>query len=313
MRTLNLLEYGLINHVNYMTEKDLLREWFKVKKWKWYLVDLRDFHHPVIVRKHLDSKLQAIWYRDKYYDKYFDVVDWKTAWKYGLRDYINKKRRHKWKTAKYNYPEGCNTTKLKKNFRENERKKMRQKKRRPKITETAVWEILDDRPSLFIKRLKHYRDNHWAYSQPVEGLILFKKRFEWPKDIKHLCNIVRVLQEYYDYGRYNVAELAIFIYKKWGKKIRKYGEGTRSIPQDHEKISKEFRRRGFVEWDEVNFDEEDSYIKTIHIEPTLFHPEVCWHRYDEIKLYDHRVFDFQAGMGIPGYTEAHQAGLDKRK
>lgn len=296
-----------------VAEKDLLREWFKVKKWKWYLVDLRNFHKPVIVRKHLDNKLQAIRYRDKYYDKYFEVVDWKTAFKYGIRDYINKKKRHKWKTAKYNYPNGCNTEKLKQNFRENARKKMRQKKRLPKVTETAVWEILDDRPTLFMMRLKYYRDNHWAYSQPVEGIRVFKKKYEWPKDIKHLCNIVRVLQEYYDYGRYDVSEIAMFIYKKWKKRVIKYGESVRAIPQDHEKIIAEFKRRGFVEWDETDFEEGDSYIKTIHIQPTLFHPEVCWHRHKDIKRYDHSVFEFQTGMGIPGYTEAYQSGLEKRK
>lgn len=296
-----------------VAEKDLLREWFKVKKWKWYLVDLRNFHKPVIVRKHLDNKLQAIRYRDKYYDKYFEVIDWKTAFKYGIRDYVNKKRRHKWKTAKYNYPEGCNTRVLKHNFRVNEQKKMRQKKRLPKVTETAVWEILDDRPTLFMMRLKYYRDNHWAYSQPVEGIRVFKKKYEWPKDIKHLCNIVRVLQEYYDYGRYDVSEIAMFIYKKWKKRVIKYGESVRSIPRDHEKIIAEFKRRGFVEWDETDFEEGDSYIKTIHIQPTLFHPEVCWHRHEDIKKYSHRVFDFQVGMGIAGYTEAYQSGLEKRR
>ena len=55
-------------------ERELLRERFKVKKWKWYLVDLRDFYYPVIVRVHLINKEQATWFRDKHYDNSFSQV-----------------------------------------------------------------------------------------------------------------------------------------------------------------------------------------------------------------------------------------------
>jgi len=190
---------------------------------------------------------------------------------------------------------------------------MKQKIRLPKITETAVWEILDDRPVLFIKRLQYYRDNHWAFSNPVEGLNEFKKRYEWPAPIRHLCNIVRVLQEYYDLGLYDMAEVAMFIYKKWGERISRHCDNVRAIPQDHVKIIKEFKARGFVEKSSMGFSAGESWVETIHITPTLAHPEVCYHAIKDQNLYDFYIYDFQAGYGIPGYTRSHVAGLEKRK
>lgn len=294
-----------------MPRDKFLGDRFKVKKWKWYVVDMRDYHKPVLVRKQLDSKQQAIEFRDKYYNKDFDVVDWKTAMKYGLRDFINKNRRHKHHTAKYNYPEGCKTQYQRQLFRNVQRQKMRQLKRLPKVTETAVWEILDDKPTLLITRLKHYRDNHWAFSEPVEGLNTFKKEYEWPRDIRHLCNIVRVLKEYYDPGLYDVAQVAILIYEKWKHRIRKHYDDIRAIPKDEEKVIAEFKARGFMIKSAMEFGEEECYIESIYINPQLAHPQICWHKADDSKLYDHYIYDFHAGMSIPGFTRAQVPSLSK--
>lgn len=288
-----------------MPRNKLLYERFKVKKWKWYIVDLRDYHNPVLIRKHLDNRAQAIRFKEKYYDKNFDVINWKKALRYGLRDFINLKRQHRWHTAKYSYPPGCNTKHKRRMFRKVERKKMRQLKRLPKVTETAVWEILDDKPTLFVKRLKYYRDNHWAYSEPVEGLIYFKKKYLWPKDIRHLCNIVRVLKEYYDLGAYDTAQVAIFIYEKWRRKIIKYCEDVRAIPRDHDKIIAEFKARGFIEKSQSTFKRSDAFVESIYIKPTLVHPTQCWFLGKDMSLYKHRVYDLQGWVGIPGFTRAH--------
>ena len=288
---------------------------FKVQKWKWYVVDFRDLHDPILIRKHFDNKPQAKVFINKYYDtKNFDIIHWKAAQELGLRDYPwFSKRHHKIHTAKYDYPFDCRTQLQRQIFRNNERKKMKQQKRLPKVTETAVWDIMDDKPVLFMKRLKTYRDNHWAYTEPVEGLNIFKKKYEWPKDIRHLCNIVRTLREYYDLGLYDVAQVAIFIYKKWGARIRSHCGGVGSIPRDEEKVAKELIARGFEIKSEMDFFEEESYIETILLKPILAHPEICWHSSNEKKLYDHYVYDFQSRMGIAGYVRAHVAGLEKRK
>jgi len=294
-----------------MPRDKLLGDRFKIQKFKWYLVDLRDYHKPVLVRKHLDSKIQAIQFRDKYYDKSYDIIYCKRAQEFGLRDYINKHRRHGHHTAKYDYPSDCKTQLQRQVFRNNIRKKMKQQIRRPKVTETAVWEIIDDKPILFVKRMKHYADNHWVFTEPVEGLKELQKVYPWSNQLRHLCNIVRVLNEYYDVGLYPMDKVAIFIYKKWGGRIRRhcdrYPQGN---PKDGEKVSLELRARGFKEYKQ---DEEDNYIESIGISPILAHPELCWHTADERKLYDYNIYDFQTFMGIPGWCRAHVAGIEKRR
>lgn len=298
-----------------MPRDKLLWVRFKIQKFKWYLVDVRDYHKPVLVRKHLDSKEQAEIFRDRYYDKNYIIIYWKEARDYDLRDFVNKHRTHGHHTAKYVYPDDCVTQHARQLFRNNERKKMKQNIRLPKVSETAVWEILDDKPVLFVKRVSHYADNHWVYSDPVEGLKVFEGEYEKIDDLRYLCNIVRTLRKYYDLGLYDVAKVALLIYKKWGKRIKRHCDVyPKYMPRDHEKIIKEFKARGFVEKSTLNFDEdEDSFIETIHIKPTMAHPELCWHAFSDRGLYDHYVYDFQAMIGIAGFTSAMPAGLARRK
>ena len=299
-----------------MPRNKLLGERFKVQKFKLYLVDLRDYHNPVLVRKHLDNKIQAIKFRNKYYEKHFDIVTWKEARKYGLRDYINQQRRHKNHTAKYEYPSECITQHERQIFRNTQRDKMKKKKRRPQVTETAVWDILNDKPSLFVNRVKHYADNHWVYSKPTEGLHDFERYYSWPKDLRHLSNIIRVLDEYkYEVGLYEKFKVALVIYNKWGPRIRKYCDKfPRSNPVDEELVRQEFLARGFVEKDTLDLDiDEDSYIYSIHLKPILVHPEMCWHAYTDQPLYDYYIYDFHENMCIPGWTRTNVAGLRRRK
>lgn len=299
-----------------MGSHGILKEYFKIQKWKWYVVDHTNLHDPIIIRKHCETKEQADFLRKRHYNTAdYSVVNWKTAEEMGLRDYPSRsKRHHKRHLTKYNYPPGCDTRLQRKMFRDVERRKRRQKMRLPKVTETAVWEIMDDKPVLFVKRISHYKDNHWAFSEPVEGLNDFKKEYQWPRDIRHLCNIVRVLNEYYNIGPYDMAQVALFIYKKWGARIRKHCGGVRAIPQNHEKVILEFKARGFVEEDTLNYDpDQESWVESIHIKPKLAHPEVCWHTARDKQLYDHNIYDFQSGMGIPGYTRSAVAGLERRK
>lgn len=291
-----------------------LRPKFKVKKFKWYLVDLTNFHNPILVRKHLDNKFQAEWFKEKYYGDKFEVISWKDAKKHNINPHISYYKTHINHATKYDYPDKYNTNSRKRHaYRDLQRKKARQIMRLPKVTETAVWEIIDDKPILFVKRMKYYADNHWVFTEPVEGLKEFQKRFSWPKDLRHLCNIVRILREYYDVGLYPIHKVAFFIYKKWGARIRKHCDKyPQVIPSDKEKVRFEFLARGFIPLHSPNFGPGNSYIKTIHLTPVLVHPEICWHTGTEMGLYEHRLFDFQAKMGIPGYTQAYQAGIEKR-
>ena len=67
------------------TKNKKLRQWFKIQKWKWYVVDTSDWHRPILVRKHLDTEQQAKIFRDKYYPT-FDVIYYKKAIEYYEKD-----------------------------------------------------------------------------------------------------------------------------------------------------------------------------------------------------------------------------------
>lgn len=288
---------------------------FKIKKFKWYLVDLTNFHHPILVRKHLDNKIQAQKFKDKYYGDRFEVIYWKEAKRHNINPHTSYHITHINHASKYEYPDKYNTSPRKRQiYRDIQRRKARQIMRLPKVTEAILWEIIDDMPVLFVKRVKYYADNHWIYTEPVEGLKEMEKRYPWPKDLRHLCNIVRVLKEYYDVGIYPIHKVAFLIYKKWGARIRRHcDKHPQSNPTDTEKVKAEFFKRGFEIWDPNDFRKTQSYIMTVNITPTLAHPKVCWHTGKEMNMYDYSVFDFQSKMGIPGYTMAYQAGIESRR
>ena len=167
---------------------------------------------------------------------------------------------------------------------------------------------------LFLKRLKTVRRNHWVMSQPIPGSYSFLARYRWPNKIVHLCNIARVLHRYYDLGDYRPEWVTYAIFKIWEKRIMKRCGGYMANPTNPEKVAKEFRARGFVEKSEVNFEPEvDSWVESIRLTPTLVHPELCWHKFDDRFIYDNNIYEFQRNMGIPGWSKAHVAGLDKRK
>lgn len=297
----------------------MLADPFEIKKWKYYIVDLTNLNHPIIVRKHLDNLEQANLYKERYYPgNKFDILYWKDAIKHNISTHPARSHSHKLNTAKYIYPPDCVTQYQKQLFRNVQRNKMKQKKRIPKLTETMLWDILDERPVQFVRRMKKYSNNHWVYSQFVPELKELKKFYSWPNDLRHLANIIRTLQEYeYDIGVHRYYQVALLIYKKWGGRIRrKYDKFPYSKPLDIKKVEAELRARGFVDHWEVDFDEdEDSYIYSVNLKKgtRLIHPELCSHYHAERDLYDHDVYQFQKKMGIPGYTGANPAGFRKRK
>ncbi len=291
---------------------------FRLKKYRWYIVDLTNPHKPEILRKHFEEKQQVERFIEKYLEGRFKPIYWKKAEEYGLKDMpMYTKRKSKLPPKpKYDYPPDCVTPYQKELYRQVVRKKRKQMKRAPKVTETAVWEILDDKPMRFIRRVRLYSKNHWVFSSPVSNFKDLKKIYPWPKELRHLCNITRTLLKFYDIGDYQPHQVALFIYKKWGAKIRKHcDKPLNCIPDDQERVIKELKARGFVPEDQVPFDlVYDSYICTKDgVKPRLVHPQQCWHSFDESKLYDMSVFDFQVRMGIPGWVKANQGGLERRK
>ena len=288
-----------------MPRNKLFGEWFKPQKWKWYVVDLTNLHKPVLIRKHLENKSQAVSFKERYYNtKEYDIVNWKQVKKFDL-DHGPKSRKHKIHTTKWLYPEGCVTRHQKQLYRFIERRKMTKDKRLPKVTLNAIYDILEEKPVKFIKRLKAYRDNHWVYTEPVEGLRDLKKKYKWPEDLVYLSNIIRALTDYYNVGLYSKAEVAIFIYERWKSRVKAHCDVLEANPTDISKILAEFKARGFITKTSI-YNNKTSFVEVSYLIPErLVYPELCWHSGNEIEKYEHYTYDLQALVGIPGYTTAN--------
>jgi len=134
---------------------------FKVMKWKWYLVDLRNWYTPVIVRKHFDTQEQAKAFKEKYVSKEYDLISGLKALEFGLRDWqysrVNKPQyRHSIaRLPKYDYPPHIKTQYQRQIWRMLERNKVYRKQRRiMKVTYKVVKEILDNKEVLLFQALK---------------------------------------------------------------------------------------------------------------------------------------------------------------
>ena len=293
-----------------------LREKFKVKKWCWYIVDVRDWYNPVIVRKHFNNRKQVKEFIKLYGGNGFEYINGIEALRLGVKELKGKsKRRHGIaRKPKYHYPPNCITQYDRQLFRNNERRRMKTDRERPKVSKTIAWEIINDSPVKFTKRLKKWRNFHWAYSNPVQGLEHWRNEYDDMVMVVKLTNIVRCLQKYYDVGPYHVDEVAEVLYKIFKKRIDKYLNPDPQYGPRLQNVEKEFIARGFKPIFEINPDtEEDNYVESIGLMQIYVYPEMCWHQYSDKELYDHYIYDLQAKVGIPGYTRAHVAGLNKRK
>ncbi len=293
-----------------------IREKFRLQMWKWYVVDARNLFRPEILRKHFDNKKQAEEFIERYCNSKYSVISWKKAMGYGIKDPPPRSKRKNGLSAKpkYKYPKGCKTEEQKHVFRNNERRRMRTDKERPKVTDKVVIEMIEDRPLLFAKRLSKWRNYHWSFSKPVWGFKQFKKDHGMDMvKITLLSNIVRCIDMHYNYGPYHRNELAEKILEMYPKKIAKWMKHDPVYGPRLQYVEAEFIARGFITSFEANMDEEDSYVASIHLGQIYIYPEVCYHKAEDKALYDYYIYDLQAMIGIPGYTCSHVAGLNKRK
>lgn len=291
------------------------RSTFKIIWWKWYLVDLRNWHHPVIVRKDFDNKPQAQKFKKEYCDKNFDVIRGKEALALKVYDWHNYKPKHRHsqvRKSKYDFPPHVKTQKQKEIFRKNQRRSMKADKNKPKITDAALFEILQDKPMLFYKRLSRLRNYYQAYSKPVRGLYTFIRYYKWPVHVVKLSAIVITLEKYYDTAQYDPIDLAMYIYEGWPERVNKRLTGGSTADKEKDEVVKEFKARGFIKYANSGFDEECNYVSSIGMKPQLVYKDLAWHEYSQMELYDHYIYNLHQWVGIPGYTKANVAGLDKR-
>lgn len=290
---------------------------FKILWWKWYLVDLRDFHNPRVVRKHLNDAKQARLWRKTYFNRHYSVVSGKEVKHYKIFFLVKPKpglMHIESKNPKYIYPEGCETDYDKKLFRNKQRYLMRkQKKTLP--TKIDVWNILENKPILFLTRMKKLKDDHFVMSRGAIQISRLKKDNNF-QDLVKLHIIVRTLVTYeYNRSFWSHAQIAKVIYRMWKPRIDKRLKYPNI--KDPKKIIQEFKSRGFIPLSETGFDpKKDHYVCTNKIVPgpTLVYPIKCSHAFgNEYHSKEYYVYDLLPKVGIPGYTRAHVAGLDKRR
>ena len=281
---------------------------FSIHKWKFYLVDMQDFQNPVVVRKHFFTKQQAIDFKLRYCNKWYETVLGKDALNMELSDWFNYKPKHRHAVAKftkYLFPPHVKTQRQKQIFRHNQRKKLIKKKRRPMINYKMLKELLDNKEVLFFKRLRNFTSYYDAYSNKVIPFKDFRKEYDYPEDIVHLSAIWKCLTRHYDLGLYNYAEVAMYIYALFPEKVKKWRGGPDMTHKNEEDVKREYLARGFVDKRHSGFTKEDAFVETIFIKPTLVYPEQCWFTGDDMVMYDHRVYDLQPMVGIQGYCRAH--------
>lgn len=290
---------------------------FSISWIRWYLVDIRDIRKPFLVKKHFLTKEFAIDYRERYYrNKFFEPIIGKEAkdlnWAEGITPM----------TRKYNYGKGAWYSQREKLvIRVRKRKKLYRMLRKDNpLTEKVVSDILQGKPMLFLHRYKQLRNDFWAFSQPIKsyqwtrGFLVESGEIEmlYPNNFNYISKIIKTLDKYeYDMGFYEKSAVALRIYKRYRRLIIKYTNGS-IIDPDIDRITYEFKARGFIPIENVKLAESDNYLKTVNCPEVLILPRTFWHNVNDknrnLYLYDaHRLY------GLPGYCQACPAGLEKRK
>lgn len=288
---------------------------FKIQWWKWYLVDLRNWHKPIIVRKHLDSKEQAEDYRKRYFNKDFDIIFGKEVMKFELKDGrdLGPKHRHKTRTAtKYYFPPHVVTQLDRKKFRYHIQRKRRKMKNLPELRGKDIYNILEDKPIRFCRRVSMLKANYWAYSEPSPGLDYFIKNYKWPYLVNYLIRIEKTLIEFkYDCGIWPTFLVAEGIHKIFDDLIMKLS--TERISRNINKVEKEFLARGFVPYSPRKYDiTNHNWVMTVNLNQRLIYPENAWFdNGDRVKPGMQQIYNLQGYLGIPGYTKASIKKLAK--
>jgi len=294
---------------------------FSISYIRWYLADLRDIRKPFIFKKDFLTKQFAIDYRDRYFKgEFLEPITGRDAakiqwWPEGVTPV----------SRKYYYGTGVWYTKMEKLvIRVRKRKKLyRMLRKNNPITRQVIIDILKDKPMLFIHRYKEFRDNYWAFSDPIKSFNTSRETLTrlgeitmlYPNNFNYISNIIRTMDKYgYDVGFYNKTEIAFLIFKRWRRLFKKYfNESLEQTEDIRERVAQEYLARGFLPSGEITIDDEkDNYIKSVNLPTTLIFPQTFWHSVND-RYKDLYIYEAQRLYGIPGYCTACPAGLEKRK
>lgn len=276
---------------------------FRLLWYKWYIVDLRNWYKPAIVRKHLDSRQQAKRFLKTYFNRDYDIIRGREAINMGIKPKVNmgKRNRHNQSlNPKYEYPPHIKTKLQKKIYRGNRRREMKANKNKPKLTVKVLKDILDNNISLFFKRLKRWDTYYQAYSKPVTGFYVFKKEYIYPAIVVRLSAIRLCLDKYYDTGNHDPVDVAMFIYDGWPERVMKRLKGGSTFDKVPSEVKQEFIARGFIKGKAPKYD----MVETMGLKATFHWPDMGWHNGRDIKDRDKNIYELQALVGICGYTKS---------
>lgn len=223
---------------------------FKPIWWKWYLVDVRNWHKPVIVKKHFDNAPQCEDYKDRWLGNEFEAIIGKRVIDLKLKWGINRKRNHRHRTqsaSKYRFPKHVKTQEEKQLFRLRQQRKTKRMKRLPELTYKDLNYILNKRPIGFLIRTKAFRSFEFAYSEGRPSLKHYIKKYKWPS-IVNLCTVIeKTLEEYnYDTGPWPIHLVVIKVYELYGEKVDKFHYFNKHQPSFPRRAKEEFIARGFA-------------------------------------------------------------------
>lgn len=220
---------------------------FEVKWWAWYLIDLRNWHRPIIVRKHFQTKAIALDYRKTWMTSDYQVLRGHEAEDMGLTNklrIIKKIRHHTRSASKYHFPDSCVTQEQKQLFRLRQRRKINRMKRLPELTYKDLIFLLERNPTRFCIRTKIWRNWKYSHAIPTSNLHWYQKFYKWPQEV-HICTVIeKTLIHYnYDIGIWPMEQVVRMIYMEYGTVINKFQRG---VAKSEYWAKKELEARGFT-------------------------------------------------------------------
>lgn len=283
---------------------------FKVQWWRWYLVDVRDWHKPRIVRKHFENKKQAIKFSRDWLGSEFEPLKGYKAMELNLKDGLNKKPKHRHPTLranKYDYPPHLKTQKEKQIFRLRLQKKQHVMKHLKPITRKDIFYMLEKKPMGFVIRTKAFSYWHWVYLEPGKNFKYYRRKMKWPNKIRTLLIIEKTLLKFkYDTGPWPLHEVVIAIYDHYKKSLDKFINLNKN-PKNENKIKAEFIARGFVGISKVEMlpGKDQCVVK----DKDGLNWNLCWPKSARLGMRENAkdkreyIYDLGGLVGIPGYTK----------
>lgn len=284
---------------------------FSVKWWAWYLVDTRDWHKPVIVRKHFTYKKEAIDYKERWLGLEFEPIEGYKAMDLNLKDGLNKKVKHRHPTrsaSKYHFPPGVITQKQKQLYRLRQQRKVKRIMRLPELTNKGIYYLLDKKPIKFCILTKKYLNWNYPYTSDIKLLSEYIRYLKWPSYVRLACIIEKTLIENnYDIGPWPITSVIIKTMDIHLETLVKFcvQDSTCKSPR---RAKAELIARGFIPIEDSSFKLKHSdYVVTTGLGEKLIWPDKGWYENGREGRENREVDDYYitwlaTNVGIPNFT-----------